>query len=99
VRTAFLFVHFPQKNDVALGQTFATNVVDFFEKLKQVLKPTAGQVVFLLSQHAHCSVNDVNLSFGSFDGLVHFAALAKLDGLMDDFKEVLWILDVLNGLD
>jgi hypothetical protein len=99
VRTAFLFVHFPQKNDVALGQTFATDVVDFFEKLKQVLKPTAGQVVFLLSQHAHRSINDVDLSFSSLDGFVHFAALTKFNGLMNNFKEVLRILDVFNGLD
>jgi hypothetical protein len=99
MRTTFVFVHFPQENYVALCQAFTADVIDFFKKLKQIFKPTAGQVVFLLSQHAHCSINDVNLSFSSLNGFVHFAALTKFDGLMNNFKEVLRILDVFNGLD
>ncbi len=99
MRTTFVFVHFPQENYVALSQAFTADVIDFFKKLKQILESAAGQVVFLLSQHTHRSINDVDLSFGSFDGFVHFAALTKFNGLMNNFKEVLRILDVFNGLD
>jgi hypothetical protein len=99
MRTAFVFVHFPQENYVTLRQAFPADVIDFFKKLKQILESAAGQVVFLLSQHAHRSINDVDLSFSSLDGFVHFAALTKFNGLMNNFKEVLRILDVFNGLD
>ena len=40
VRAAFLFVHFPQRDDVTLGEAFTADVVDFLKELKKILEST-----------------------------------------------------------